>query len=421
MYTTLNHLKQSKACVPGYTRMVTFFSLHKEMKDVPIPLWMVCLTCGVDDVEWAGANSLIVDEEDYKKFYKRHLNSLLKSIYWKGFDMHRNAAYHSKDTHPLVKQAMDDMVKMDSSFEQARAFIDKYSKYQIDNWIWTNVFGNIILHHAPQFVNHVISNYNESFNLHSKNVMVLGGYPKHMQRYSRVTTSLGDEPEYADEDREQDDDENDGEELDDDGPRPVREEKRETYDEREERRNRIATEVQKTVRVFSYPGYEGQEKLAHMLCGDGDVHLAAIEWMAEHGVLRNSRVGGFDLVKDADGSFRMTFSTDNAAVMFNTYRTATARGLDLNAVIQSTDHLSDRIRESMIASGNRQTGSSRDFDTVAVGADGSIIAVEEGLSPSREEVSRAVQVIEQHRVRAECERQIRTGLESNGSNEEEQG
>lgn len=79
MYTTLQMLKQTRACIPGYARLAMYFGTKKSTRTLKIPLWVIGLIGGVADLEWAIENAMFVDDKDFAEFRSNTLPGVLFS------------------------------------------------------------------------------------------------------------------------------------------------------------------------------------------------------------------------------------------------------------------------------------------------------------------------------------------------------
>lgn len=78
MYTTLSILKQTRACTPGFGRLLAFFGTSIKVKHQQIPLHVIALIGGITDADWAVENSLLIDEQQFNEFRNRTLVQVWK-------------------------------------------------------------------------------------------------------------------------------------------------------------------------------------------------------------------------------------------------------------------------------------------------------------------------------------------------------
>lgn len=79
MYTTLDFLKSTDACAPGFGRMLRFFGTTFD-RHTRIPLHVVALVGGHSDADWVRHNSLIIDHEEYLEFRKRTIVHMMRKV-----------------------------------------------------------------------------------------------------------------------------------------------------------------------------------------------------------------------------------------------------------------------------------------------------------------------------------------------------
>lgn len=99
MYTSLKLLKESDACVPGFTKLLNFFGPKPDVKEQRIPLHVVSILGGKDDADWAIENGSVFDPVQFEAFRRRWLPVVFfKKVYttWCGVGMHRQARQSQK-------------------------------------------------------------------------------------------------------------------------------------------------------------------------------------------------------------------------------------------------------------------------------------------------------------------------------------
>lgn len=77
MHTTLEFLKASDACTPGFGRMLRFFGTRFD-RNTKIPLHVVALVGGFSDAEWTLGSALIIDYDQYAEFRNRTLPLMMR-------------------------------------------------------------------------------------------------------------------------------------------------------------------------------------------------------------------------------------------------------------------------------------------------------------------------------------------------------
>jgi hypothetical protein len=74
MYTTINLLKHTNSCAPGYKRLCSMLRKFDWPKDDdhPIPLWMFILSGDDDmsDFSWVVDNSFKIERDEFQRFYR---------------------------------------------------------------------------------------------------------------------------------------------------------------------------------------------------------------------------------------------------------------------------------------------------------------------------------------------------------------
>lgn len=73
MYTTMNILRRNKACADGYGKMASFFGVNPSFRDVKIPLHVVALVAGEDELGWVIENAMVIDREEFEALHRRIL------------------------------------------------------------------------------------------------------------------------------------------------------------------------------------------------------------------------------------------------------------------------------------------------------------------------------------------------------------
>ena len=323
MYTTLKFLKHCKACVPGYTRMVTFFSLSPKMKDVPIPLWLISLVCGVEDVGWVARNALIVDSQEMDGLKKAYLNGMLRYLYWTNYGTSRGIQYHEPKVNSLTKEAMGAMLELGLGWEKAQAYLDTYRPYNLDHWVWNEVVHQPALNLDAAFILELVANFKGVLGSEEERVLEAKEYPAiRTQRLGYKKPARPSRFGDSDEDSDREDD------LD---------------KEPEEKNTYLFGKNYADRKVIPE-----QEMLARILSMDDNPHALAVEWMAKHSVMEKSKVKGFMLSQasaDEPPAYHMTFNSGDSRVIFDMFRLVTAKNADFSAVINATNTLAGQIEE----------------------------------------------------------------------------
>jgi hypothetical protein len=117
-------LHSNHACVPGYTRMASFFGINPKSKDIQFPIWMIGIIGQYDDITWAAGQAMEIDPVVYKEFRKKTLVQLFRSQYWDNSEQQRRR----RDTLPKDKSAIEDVkdeAKKIETPEEVEAFLEK--------------------------------------------------------------------------------------------------------------------------------------------------------------------------------------------------------------------------------------------------------------------------------------------------------
>lgn len=138
MYTTLEMLKQVKACKPGYGRMISFFGTSRHLATQKIPLYAVALIGGSTDVSWTLSNGCIIDKEEFKEFHRRHLPSVFKYL------MHQECNPRSssgKSEIPELKNLLIEALYA-HTYEEVSAFLEKANGYHFSHSLYRDVLNH---------------------------------------------------------------------------------------------------------------------------------------------------------------------------------------------------------------------------------------------------------------------------------------
>lgn len=159
MYTTLNILKHGDACVPGFTRMASFFGISPDVKDQRIPLHVVALVGGLSDAQWALDNAAVIDEEDFKKFYARHLPAVFKRMMY--YELERRNR-NSKTKNPILNELLKEAFSV-HTFEQIEAFLKKARSYRFDHALYNSVLNDRCWSNPHQFIHKALETLTETY------------------------------------------------------------------------------------------------------------------------------------------------------------------------------------------------------------------------------------------------------------------
>lgn len=150
MHTTLAILKEAKACVPGYTRMIGFYGVEPEVKNVEIPLWAVSLIGTSDDMLWAINNGCFIDPKVFAKFRAYTFLSVFKCLLWKARDLHRIRSLQMGFQMNVFKECV-----AATTTEQAEALLTKYRQYVLECDLWEHFFNHKIWSNPHQYIAYV--------------------------------------------------------------------------------------------------------------------------------------------------------------------------------------------------------------------------------------------------------------------------
>lgn len=198
MYTTLNFLKANKACVPGYTRMISFFGNSPSIKDVHIPLYMVAIAGLAEDLGWAISNAMIIDAEDYRVFRRRHLLALLRRVF-----SYSNSRLSIEEHTPLFEaRAKLEFIAL-RTYEEAEAWLTKWSAYSSGSDFFRNVIQERAFYSPKAFIEEVFDNYRNTVALRAKSLLTQG-YKLEKDYRARLIKEYGPLPKIRDLDLEVD-------------------------------------------------------------------------------------------------------------------------------------------------------------------------------------------------------------------------
>lgn len=208
MYTTLNLLKQSRACVPGYGRMLEFFGLDKKNKNQKIPIHVVALAGESDDASWAIDNAFVIDPADYVMFYEKHLVAVWKHL------MNNNVGLRSRldSTEsnlekycPAVKELVARAFAA-HTYEDVHEIIMHTHTYHGGHPLFTKVLNSPTLNIPIKFICYVIEILEATYTIDQKIAdKTRFGIPNTLEVVPAVVEDDADDDEDEDEDDEDDD------------------------------------------------------------------------------------------------------------------------------------------------------------------------------------------------------------------------
>lgn len=293
MYTTLSLLKQTKACIPGYSRMVAFFGTNSALKEVKIPIHAVALIGDEDDCAWAAEHSMIIDPEAFDRFYRRHLVSVLTELFWSAHREYGTSGLEW-EKHPAIVQAARREILQVVDYESAVAWITKFKHANLQHWIWTKVLAESHLHMPGAFINRVIDRYSrQEYTVHSV-----------ARRHPELLDLDSVEPDQS--------------------PRP---------------RTLAARMRAEAARPYYFPSAEGHKTkalaVAHMLTED-DPYASIVDMMAKNNVTGRSRVKGMMLSQANDKQppgYHLTLNLSDPEKIFRVFHMLNANDFNINKLL----------------------------------------------------------------------------------------
>jgi hypothetical protein len=204
MHTTLNILKNTDACKPGYGRMISFFGDSKTLGDQVIPMHVVALVGGADDANWTAINSMVIDKEKYEEFYRRHLPSVLKYMlqYKCGSSFLRN-----KHKNPIIEELKQESLRM-QTYEECQAWLDRASMYNFSHEIFSSLLRSRVWTSPATFIVFCFDHVNDTFSNSSSNQFGQSLYEK-LEAPAPIGGRLSSRNNDDDEDEGYDEDEDD--------------------------------------------------------------------------------------------------------------------------------------------------------------------------------------------------------------------
>jgi hypothetical protein len=180
--------------------MVSFFGNSKELGDQIIPLHVVALVGGGDDAKWTAMNSLVIDEEKYQEFYRKHLPSVLKKIL--------ESKLSSSDRRTKLKNEMLEKLREEaftiSTFEECEDWLRRARLVNTGHTIFSSVLRSRVWTTPASFICFCMDNCTETFRPGNS---VFGS-----SLYNKVDAPASTLPRESDEDEGEDVDEDDWEE-----------------------------------------------------------------------------------------------------------------------------------------------------------------------------------------------------------------
>jgi hypothetical protein len=316
MYTTLNMLKSTHACVPGYARMLAFFGTSQKVKEIPIPLAMIAMVAQVDDCQWAASNSTVFDPEEFLEFYKRNLAPALQCRFW---SVRNDQGRDDKsDQHPIIKEAFQEIEKV-VDYDSAVAWMNKYNLYSLSHWIWTDVLNGWL--NPAQFTIFVTNNFEVSYHRSHKEALRLS-------ERKRQSVQSEDESDQT---------------LDD-----------ELTDSPSSHRRALArrrpAEPKKTSDPYYFKHDDAKSSgynLASLLAPkDQDPYSTMLKFIIKHDLAGSTKTRGFMLTEAPDNSFHLSMNLSNPETIFHMFHMLNATDFDINRMLginQQTARIQARL------------------------------------------------------------------------------
>lgn len=282
MYTTLSLLKATKACVPGYTRMIGFFGTNAKVKEVKIPLYAVSLIGGTEDCTWAIENGMVIDKADFDKLYRHHLAAMVQYQFWTHHEDHREQSWNMK--HDWAKQARLEIMKV-VDYESAQAWLDARRSINLSHWVWEAMLSSKVWASPAAFITALAEH--------------------HQCRHTSLHTCALIDPDTVE------------------VPSP--------------HQRRQVHNSDKRGHYFDFPRDKAlNHQLAYILnCGQ-DPYPSMVEMMASNGLTGTSKAKGMMLSQSDDKNppgHHLTVNVSNPELIFRVFHLMNAMNLDLNEMV----------------------------------------------------------------------------------------
>lgn len=304
MHTSLALLKDVKACIPGYTKMVAFFTTRPEMKNAPIPLSMVAMVAGMDDCEWAADNGFVLDPKEFEPVYRENLWRVLRQLFWNSIT---DSDYNGESRHHQVTKLACAEIEIMHTHEQALAFLEKHRTHPYAGDLWNQVLSHPALNTPYHFVRYLITNFS--------------GYHTHAHRVWRLDNGL----------------------ITDDKPAATRSSSDDEDDDYRDRRRREERRRESLLRKEDSKFYHAvsqreprQYSLARALCGGLDPFVKAMQFVSEHNLPSLMGLKGVMLSQASDKeppAFHMSLNLSDAEMMFRILHLMKATDFDINKLV----------------------------------------------------------------------------------------
>lgn len=295
MYTTINLLKATSACVPGFTRVISFFGHSPKIKDQKISLATLALLGDKDDVSWAISSSVIIDPVEYEAFYKKHAVSVFRyrchAELGSRFQPNFNSSSKFDGKKHLQEAALAAFEVM--TIEQLTAFLEKYEWVNYDHDLWRDVIRNKCWHDPAAFMQYV-------FEIAATHVNNSTWAPTHVLDARKLEA--------------EDDDDDSRKENPEDGEDSEEDENSDSWTDADEVRASAAPKAAKNHWLTSSRSeFSTEEHIAHAFSDDPYAFMVSSSFKTLKGVKLDAKTG------------TLSFNTADPKLMLNIIRTVTKR------------------------------------------------------------------------------------------------
>lgn len=180
MYTTIRMLQTNSACIPGFTRTVTFFGTGPAMRDTPIPLWAIGITNNTDDFTWALGNACVIDPTMYQQFREKTLLPYFHQRYFR----HERTAENVKNQ--AAKLAVQEAATIET-YEQVVQYLDKYKDHIMSGNNWFSDLHKLAWSSPSEYIQAIWNDYADSA---SSRFLRSPHGKKHMELYEEDAVNI---------------------------------------------------------------------------------------------------------------------------------------------------------------------------------------------------------------------------------------
>jgi hypothetical protein len=194
MKTSMNLLRTTNACVGGFGRQASFWTVRPKAKAIEYPIWLVGLIGNYDDLNWALSNALIVDEAEFEALKDRTFWPMFQTIFWSNISASTILKESQKKTGDFVRDALQEALEIKDR-TQAETWMAKYRRFKINNNLFANVANHACWTDPQQYLSHlaeVIFNEKNALCLeHEKHPFDLERHlPSHDSRHSKGVSKV---------------------------------------------------------------------------------------------------------------------------------------------------------------------------------------------------------------------------------------